>query len=226
MRKINMTDNDYAAALYCQVFDEHTDMDNCNTIQMLNALNTLSERERKVLEFRIRNGLTLEKTAAEFCVTRERIRQIEAKAIRKLRHPSRAANIRVNEIVEQRNSLRAELDSANAVIRQLQEIIVTIGKDLPEGMELKLPHSVALEDMDLSVRSFNCLRRVGARDALDIADMDAQRLLHVRNLGRKSVEEVLRKMRELGFTEWAAKVEDELYGTRRTVAPEVTECEQ
>ena len=56
-------------------------------------LNTLTDREEKVL--RLRFGLedgrprTLEEVGQEFGVTRERIRQIEAKALRKLRHPSR-----------------------------------------------------------------------------------------------------------------------------------------
>ena len=62
--------------------------------QIEKLLNTLTERERRVLKLRF--GLTdgrqrtLEEVGKEFNVTRERIRQIEAKAIRKLRHPSRA----------------------------------------------------------------------------------------------------------------------------------------
>jgi DNA-directed RNA polymerase sigma subunit (sigma70/sigma32) len=58
-----------------------------------NVLDTLTERERKVLELRF--GLvdgysrTLEEVGKQFKVTRERIRQIEAKALRKMRHPTR-----------------------------------------------------------------------------------------------------------------------------------------
>ncbi|MDY3052370.1 MAG: RNA polymerase sigma factor RpoD [Ndongobacter sp.] len=61
-------------------------------------LNTLSERERKVLELRfgLNDGTprTLEEVGKEFSVTRERIRQIEAKAIRKLKHPTRSQKIK------------------------------------------------------------------------------------------------------------------------------------
>ena len=62
------------------------------------VLDTLSEREARVL--RLRFGLddgrnrTLEEVGREFKVTRERIRQIEAKALRKLRHPSRSKKLK------------------------------------------------------------------------------------------------------------------------------------
>ena len=66
--------------------------------QLLEVLGTLTDREQKVL--RLRFGLddgrarTLEEVGKEFNVTRERIRQIEAKALRKLRHPSRSKKLR------------------------------------------------------------------------------------------------------------------------------------
>ena len=66
--------------------------------QLTQVLDSLADRERKVIELRF--GLvdghprTLEEVGREFGVTRERIRQIENKAIRKLRHPSRAKKIR------------------------------------------------------------------------------------------------------------------------------------
>ena len=66
--------------------------------QLVEVLGTLTEREQKVL--RLRFGLddgrarTLEEVGREFDVTRERIRQIEAKALRKLRHPSRSRKLR------------------------------------------------------------------------------------------------------------------------------------
>ena len=66
--------------------------------QLREVLSTLTEREQKVL--RLRFGLddgrarTLEEVGKEFNVTRERIRQIEAKALRKLRHPSRSRKLK------------------------------------------------------------------------------------------------------------------------------------
>ena len=66
--------------------------------QLVEVLDTLTEREQKVLKLRfgLEDGRarTLEEVGKEFDVTRERIRQIEAKALRKLRHPSRSKKLR------------------------------------------------------------------------------------------------------------------------------------
>jgi RNA polymerase primary sigma factor len=66
--------------------------------QVMDVLNSLTSRERKVLELRfgLEDGRsrTLEEVGREFEVTRERIRQIEAKALRKLRHPSRSKKLK------------------------------------------------------------------------------------------------------------------------------------
>ena len=66
--------------------------------QMRDILDSLGEREREVLELRFGlrdgQGRTLEEVGREFGVTRERIRQIEAKAIRKLRHPKCSRKLR------------------------------------------------------------------------------------------------------------------------------------
>ena len=66
--------------------------------QLGEVMSTLTEREQKVLEMRFGlldgHSRTLEEVGKEFQVTRERIRQIESKALRKLRHPSRSRKLR------------------------------------------------------------------------------------------------------------------------------------
>ena len=66
--------------------------------QLSEVLKTLTPREEKVLSLRFGledgNPKTLEEVGKEFNVTRERIRQIEAKALRKLRHPSRSKKLK------------------------------------------------------------------------------------------------------------------------------------
>jgi RNA polymerase primary sigma factor len=66
--------------------------------QIVTVLGSLTKRERKVLQLRfgLEDGRsrTLEEVGREFGVTRERIRQIETKALRKLRHPSRSKKLK------------------------------------------------------------------------------------------------------------------------------------
>ncbi len=59
---------------------------------------------------------------------------------------------------------------------------------------------MSIEDLDLSVRSYNCLKRAGINTVMDLASKTEEDMMKVRNLGRKSLEEVLNKMAELGLS--------------------------
>ena len=56
-----------------------------------------------------------------------------------------------------------------------------------------------IEDLDLSVRSYNCLKRAGINTVEELVQRDEDEMMKVRNLGRKSLEEVLAKLKELGL---------------------------
>ena len=58
---------------------------------------------------------------------------------------------------------------------------------------------LSIEELDLSVRSYNCLKRAGINSVEDLANTTEEDMMKVRNLGRKSLEEVLNKMQELGL---------------------------
>ena len=58
---------------------------------------------------------------------------------------------------------------------------------------------LTIEELDLSVRSYNCLKRAGINFVEDLANKTEEDMMKVRNLGRKSLEEVLNKMKELGL---------------------------
>ncbi|MDR1532851.1 MAG: DNA-directed RNA polymerase subunit alpha [Clostridiales bacterium] len=72
---------------------------------------------------------------------------------------------------------------------------------MPEKEEAKKEKimELSIEDLDLSVRSYNCLKRAGINTVEDLANKTEESMMKVRNLGRKSLEEVLNKMRELGL---------------------------
>lgn len=57
----------------------------------------------------------------------------------------------------------------------------------------------AIEDLDFSVRSYNCLKRAGIHTVADIVNKSEQDMIKVRNLGKKSLEEVINKVKDLGL---------------------------
>lgn len=75
------------------------------------------------------------------------------------------------------------------------EIMVEKGD---QGKEKVL--EMTIEELDLSVRSFNCLKRAGINTVEDLVSKTEDEMMKVRNLGRKSLEEVVGKLASLGFT--------------------------
>ena len=59
---------------------------------------------------------------------------------------------------------------------------------------------MTIEELDLSVRSFNCLKRAGINTVEDLINKSEEDMMKVRNLGRKSLEEVINKLASLGFS--------------------------
>lgn len=58
---------------------------------------------------------------------------------------------------------------------------------------------MTIEELDLSVRSYNCLKRAGINTVQELANKSEEEMMKVRNLGRKSLEEVQLKLDELGL---------------------------
>ena len=56
-----------------------------------------------------------------------------------------------------------------------------------------------IEELDLSVRSFNCLKRAGINTVADLVSKSEAEMMRVRNLGKKSLEEVVNKIQTLGL---------------------------
>ena len=58
---------------------------------------------------------------------------------------------------------------------------------------------MTIEELDLSVRAFNCLKRAGVNSVGDLINKSPDEMMKVRNLGKKSLEEVISKLEALGF---------------------------
>lgn len=181
--------------------------------------NRLTKREQDMLLLYYRDGLTLEQVGAQNNVTRERVRQIVAKACRKLRHPSarywivKGYRIACGELEEKQKARWAD------EIETLESMYVSRVSDLRKKISEVEKKSASLdtlttlndaeafvqsldepiENLDLSVRSFNCLYRAGLRTAGSICEKRMDELAQVRNLGRKSLEEVVGKIHARGL---------------------------
>lgn len=179
-----------------------------NAPGLLEAMETLTEREQDVLTYRYRDGLTLEETGEKYHVTRERIRQCEAKALRKLRHPMRQEMIKGvsygdwKSLREDYWELKARYERVHA--EALEECLANMcdAKAQLEEIQERVVADVrkmTLKDMDLSVRAYNCLIRRRIQTVGDIVGLTAEELMRVRNLGRKSLDEIVGKINELGL---------------------------
>ena len=59
--------------------------------------------------------------------------------------------------------------------------------------------NIKIEELDLTVRSFNCLKKAGIEEVGQLSKLSMNELLKIKNLGRKSLDEILEKMKELGY---------------------------
>lgn len=183
------------------------------------ALDSLTGREQDAIEHYFHRGETLEDMTKVFGVTRERVRQILAKALRKLRHPTRRKLIQKGPMLYEREStyqqaLRdiaakeaalkerderlkgnfGELAPMRRCLNDLRRSMEELEKILSIGTDCGYTGMETVEDMNLSVRSYNCLKRAGCSTLADVISLiQSGELYHVRNLGRRSAEEVIAK---------------------------------
>lgn len=157
------------------------------------AVSLLTEREAGVLKLRYQQGLKLDDISKEYGVTRERIRQILRRALRELtyHHKWRFIKYGISVAIKAAEDKAREDGFQNGYRRGLH--------DAERYRKIDLHGDVSLCDLDLSVRSYNCLCRAGVKTGSDIVGMGYDRLIRVRNFGRKSYEEVIKKLDALGY---------------------------
>lgn len=210
------------------------------------VLSTLTEREAEVLD--LRYGLTdgkrtrLEDVGRKFNCTRERIRVIEEKALRKLRHPSRRERIKNTAIDSDREEqfIRkyfehhdifsfANSDGLDDNVKSELLEIYNNGireREIKEEEEAKnryasevkaYSYSTKIEDilgkLDLSVRSFNCLKRAGINTVGDLLALSEEETRNIRNLGPRGFNEVQEKIADIKKEMEDEKAEDNIQQT-------------
>ena len=85
------------------------------------------------------------------------------------------------------------IQNINAEIEQRKYMIENVEKVVDSKLDKKI------EDLDLSVRSYNCLKRANINTVGELTQKSEEEMMKVRNLGRKSLKEVVQKLREIGL---------------------------
>lgn len=174
--------------------------------QFRKLISQLTDTEQRVIEMRYHFGMTLDEIAAAYDRSRERIRQIQRKAERKLRHwlISRGCKVIMRETYQELLDKYRQLNANYEKIRAQLELLTGPSAFESAGEPKVEAQMITVEDMNLSVRSYNCLKRAGINTLKDIIDFDMDQenipsnhnWLTIRNLGKKSLMEVAKKVFE------------------------------
>ena len=171
----------------------------------------LSDKEQRIIEFRYQFGTTLEEAGKALGCTRERVRQIQARAEKILKH--RIFKERCFVVPRREHEeLRHKYELLQKELTELRKIISTVSAAKPEdavktaAQKKTEQYATRIEELNLPFRAYNCLKRaridtVGqilAFDALQSQDENSpyyyKQWLTIRNLGRKSLMEVAKKV--------------------------------
>ena len=185
------------------------------------VLANLSDREAEIIRSRYQKNKTLEEIANIYSLNRGRVRQIEAKALRKMRRPcvagllemglqawlhdqvsqeaKRIADCEVPKRVHQELKDRLEWAEQHLEEREAEILTLALNGDPDPDPKAIQAENITVEEMDLSVRSYNCLKRCGVYTMADLINRKRSDMFNVRNMGRKSLEEIEQKMKEYGF---------------------------
>ena len=107
-------------------------------------------------------------------------------------------SIKPDEAVSQAARILSQRIAIFIDLSKEEEKADTVEQKVDEDREAKL--EMAIEDLDLSVRSYNCLKRAGINTVGELVRKTEEEMMKVRNLGKKSFEEVEQKLKELGFS--------------------------
>ena len=163
---------------------------------------TLTEREGRVLDMRYKRYMTMAAIGEEYGLRAERIRQIEAKAVRKLRHPSRSRYI----LMGMEGYINYLRDTAvDERLREYKKEIISLEKKIAELTDTEYEEekneleNAPLAELDLSVRTFNILYRAGYSTVKELLDADTEKIVSLPNLGLKNFSDLIDVLSEKGF---------------------------
>ncbi|MFI3205613.1 MAG: DNA-directed RNA polymerase subunit alpha C-terminal domain-containing protein [Clostridia bacterium] len=208
IKNYNTEELAYPENLYVAIFGRLIEMPADAEETLAVVLMELTEREQEVLDRRYVENLSLVETGKLYEITRERIRQVEAKALRKLRWTNRAnkllkgLTVYAKENFEQKIKFLEEQLEKETIYNEHLTLQLKNRENMLkdfiniESSEKKLskPTSTPVEKLNFSVRTYNLLVRSGIYTIQDIRDTGLDGLEKVRNMGGKSLEEIRVKL--------------------------------
>ncbi|MBR8823525.1 DNA-directed RNA polymerase subunit alpha [Fusobacterium necrophorum] len=98
--------------------------------------------------------------------------------------------------------LKLHLDPFLELGNKMENLRVEVEEEIENqssSMKDDINLNIKIEELDLTVRSFNCLKKAGIEEVGQLSKLSMNELLKIKNLGRKSLDEILEKMKELGY---------------------------
>lgn len=135
---------------------------------------TITEREKLFVEEHYKNNRRYQEIATRYNLSRERVRQILNKAIRKLRHKSRIT----------------------VLIGKKQKTVENADEYVQEKVGI-LDEDIAFCEPDLSVRAFNALKRNGINTKRELALLTKDQVMDMRNVGKVTCEEIVKHIEKI-----------------------------
>lgn len=184
----------YPFNLTRQLFAEDEEAMSINITGLNQVLAELPEKERCCLKYKYQNNATLVSIGHVYGVSSGSIHQTISKTLRKLRHPKNLNRIRACSYQDVHNIV-LELDKLKRDYQDLQNAFEDIGDDtVPVDTTPPDISTMTIEHLDLTVRSYNSLKRANIHTIGDLTQRSLDDLAKVRNLGAKSIQEILSKL--------------------------------
>lgn len=204
MESVNMTKSNYPINLLLRVegvAEDGIEVTDDIISGVIYAIGLLEPREQEIVRYRYREGMTLKQIGELQGVSGSAIREIEMRALRKLRHPSRHCYIRngLNGVMDNRAQKEYQR-GYDAGMKDGYAKAIADMKDAEEGKKIKQLDTVVLE-MNISIRAKNCLFRSGYRTVGDIINLSTEEIRAIRSMGFQSSATVAKALQAMNITE-------------------------